>query len=454
MRFLTTLPAVKTGRMSLRSPLRFLPGPHSHPFLFASHGKAMSFPHGDSIDQFTTYLIGDRRILASDPHLSQILASAYEAGTRPRCLCREGGVDMCIVKDGILYLRRMPHSGPSHHPMCEWFEPEPFDSGYGYALREALTETRSGIIEVRADFPLQRMNGHAIARGAATEQHVVRSKQRPLTLRGLLHLIWDRAQFNRWSPKMQGKRHWGVIRHYCLQAAAGIELKGLLLTQRLFMPETFRSDLAAELTARRVAAFTPLLPASDAAQCPLMLLIGEVKELSEIPAGYKLLVKHLPDCPFFLDARTGARCMLRFADTLQAQALFPGTRLIAAFTFALKAVDQYQVDTLTLMTTTATWIPFRNTPEKRLTEALIEQGRRFIKPLDYDMPDSVAIPEFLLLDADQSPVRLHILASTTSKTQRRAKEALIAKEGEGAWVWNTESSLTFPPLPPARVAFN
>lgn len=414
----------------------------------------MSFAHADFTDQSTAYQIGDRLILASDPHLPQILASAYEAGIRPRCSCREGGVELCIVKDGILYLRRMPHSGPSHHPMCEWFEPEPFDSGFGYALGEALTETPSGILEVRADFPLQRINGHAIARGAATEQHVVRANKRPLTLRGLLHLIWDRAQFNRWSPRMQGKRHWGVIRHYCLQAAAGIELKGLLLTQRLFMPEIFRSDLAAELAARRVAAFTPLLPASDAAQCPLMLLIGEVKELSEIPMGYKLLVKHLPDCPFFLDARTGARCMLRFADALQTQALFPGTRLIAAFTFALKAVDQYQVDTLTLMTTTPTWIPFRNTPEKRLAEALIEQGRRFIKPLDYDMPDSVAIPEFLLLDADASPVRLHVLSHSTSKTQRRAKKALITKEGEGAWVWNTESSLASPPLPPARAAAN
>ena len=34
---------------------------------------------------------------------------------------------------------------------------------------------------------------------------IVSAAQRRLSMRGLLHLLWDRAGFSRWSPRMEGK---------------------------------------------------------------------------------------------------------------------------------------------------------------------------------------------------------------------------------------------------------
>jgi hypothetical protein len=264
---------------------------------------------------------------------------------------------------------------------------------------------------------------------------------------GLFHLLWDTAQFNRWSPAMQDRRNQNVIRKFTLEAAEKIILKGMRLSERLFVPEQFKSEDAESIKSRRHRAFAVLSQDAPASKHKLMFVVGEIKSLREITLGYKLLIKHLPDCPFLLDAKLGKKVLSQFGNLFNLRDMQQDVKLIGVFTVAMKGVDDFRVDTMTIVMTTQTWIPIEDSAEKALADALTAAGRRFIKPLSFDAPSTVAFPNFLLLDVGRDPVPLNIVPITAHYVTRKAKEALIAAATTPGWVWRPEASMTMPPLP-------
>ena len=71
------------------------------------------------------FAIGGRVVDADDPQLQDLLAQAYEAPGRPRCLCVAGGVEMYVAFHRSYLAKRMPDTGSQHHPACPSFEPYP-----------------------------------------------------------------------------------------------------------------------------------------------------------------------------------------------------------------------------------------------------------------------------------------------------------------------------------------
>ena len=63
-----------------------------------------------------------------------------------------------------------------------------------------------------------------------------------MSLRAVMHYLFERAGFNRWTPAMEGKRTQAVLHRYLLEAARGIETKGVQLSDRLYVPEPFREE--------------------------------------------------------------------------------------------------------------------------------------------------------------------------------------------------------------------
>jgi Protein of unknown function (DUF1173) len=125
-----------------------------------------------------------------------------------------------------------------------------------------------------------------------------------------------------------------------------------------------------------------------------------------------------------------------------------GVRLVAVLTIAMKGFADYRVDTMSIAMTTDTWIPVEDSFEKALADALVAARRRFIKPLRFDAPSSVAFPNFLLLDAARDPIPLHIVVPTSNKTAQKAKHDLITGSPPGSWIWRVEESPQLPTLPP------
>lgn len=59
-------------------------------------------------------------------------------------------------------------------------------------------------------------------------------------------------------------------------------------------------------------------------------------------------------------------------------------RLILSTLIRAHREHTYEIDTASLMLTSEHWIPVKGVHELPLIRALVEQGRRFVKPLRYD----------------------------------------------------------------------
>src|SRR5208282_237534 len=221
------------------------------------------------------YLINGRIFAAHDPGLQGALARVHGTPARPRCLCTAEGVEMYVSKFGDFVIKRMPETGAEHRPTCPSYELPASESGLGEVLGGAIIEHGQEGVELRLDFPLTRRIGHSVAIADRKLPAEVTVARKQLSLRGLLHYLWERAGFNRWYPRMQGKRSYWVLRKFLLQASEEVTTKGLRLAERVFIPENFSREQAAEIAQRHDEALSILLSHDPGLHFKMMIAIGE-----------------------------------------------------------------------------------------------------------------------------------------------------------------------------------
>src|SRR5450755_2998579 len=220
------------------------------------------------------FLINGRIFAAHDPGLQEALARIYGTPARPRCLCIAEGVEMYVSKFRDFVIKRMPETGEEHRPTCPSYDLPASESGLGEVLGEAIIERGPDGVELRLDFPLTRRIGRSFATADPRPLGEVTVARKTLSLRGLLHYLWQRAGFNRWYPRMQGKRSYWVLRKFLLEASEEVETKGLRLVERLFIPESFAQDQAADIAQRRKEVLSILLSCAAELQFNMMIAIG------------------------------------------------------------------------------------------------------------------------------------------------------------------------------------
>ena len=195
------------------------------------------------------FLILGQAYAADHPALQQVLAQVYDGAQRPRCLCRDGGVEMYVARHGRYVIKRMPETGSQHHPGCPSYAPEAAQSGLGELIGDAVLETQPGQVELRVDFPWAHalVTAHGRARVERESPAEVQAPRRRMSLRAVTHFLFERAGLNRWVPAMAGKRRQGVIQKYLMEAAADVAVKGERLARRLYVPEAFNEATYAQI---------------------------------------------------------------------------------------------------------------------------------------------------------------------------------------------------------------
>ena len=246
-----------------------------------------------SVDGITepsaVYEIAGRHFELGSRGFAEALADAHAAHQRPRCMClRSGdgqGVEMYVARLGDGYIvKRMPDTGSHHAPDCPSYEPPAEFSGLGQVLGSAISEDpATGETTLKLDFPLTKMPGRSQMPPAGGDSDSVASDGTRLSLRGLLHYLWDQAELTRWHPGFAGKRTWGTVRKHLLLAAEDKIARGGSLQSRLYIPELFSVEQRDAINARRTAQWAHAIAAHGKPQ-QLMLLIAEVKEI--VPARY------------------------------------------------------------------------------------------------------------------------------------------------------------------------
>ena len=390
------------------------------------------------------YFIRGRTFAATDPAIQEALARVYDSSERPRCMCVAGGIEMYIAKHAEYVVKRMPDTGSLHHPTCGSFEPEPGSSGLGELMGEAIIAHSPDQVEIRTDFPFSRVPGKALPRGeAAMDPAEVHAPRRRMSLRALLHYLYEQAGFNRWYPAMLNRRGQGVLHKYLMEAARNILIKGGTLEERLYVPEAFRVERKDEIGERRRRKLSVLMSPEDAVQFKMAIIIGEFNGSEPTPFGRRIFVKHMPDVPLFIHAKAWERVEKGYAPILQARDAdveHKPKALMAALIYA-KREHIYQVDTLSLMMVSDQWVPLDGLFELPLVERLQAEQRCYLKPLKYDAKVGAAFPNALLLDCGGTPTPLHVVSAFADVKERAAKERAVTAAGAEAWVWHTDKAM-------------
>jgi Protein of unknown function (DUF1173) len=386
---------------------------------------------------------------ANDPGLQHALELLYETPERPRCLCVRGGIEMYVAKHRQYVVKRMPNTGQSHHPRCPSYEPDVGQSGLGELIGESIIERSPDSVELRVNFPLSRVPGRTAVRDSAQEPAEINATRHRMSLRAVMHFLFERAGFNRWYPAMEGKRTQWVMHKHLLEAAEGIQTKGVTLSERLYVPEQFHEEQKSEIAERRRRKLSLLHCSEDDARFKMALALGEYKSDQASPLGRKVWLKHMPDAPLFIDAKAWERIERLYGSVLEARDADTKTKqrvVICALVYA-KREHTYQIDAASLMLATDNWIPIDGIHEVDLIQVLTERRRRFMKPLRYDARSAALFPNALLLDTGAKPTPLHVVSSLMDPNDRAAKERALNGQGVSAWVWRTDKPM--PPLPDA-----
>ena len=390
------------------------------------------------------YFVRGRKLRATDPALQDALARIHGSSERPRCMCVPGGVEMYIAKLGEYVVKRMPQTGSRHHPSCQSFEPAPATSGLGELIGHAIVEHDPERVELRTAFPMARIPDRAIPRGGGQgEPCEVQARSKGLSLRALLHFLYERAGFNRWSPAMQGKRTQGVLHKHLTLAASGVTLKGVALDEHLYVPEPFSLERKDEIAARRRRKLSARTSPADPARRQLAIVIGEFNGVEPTGMGYQLRIKHMADPPLQLDARTWKKAARSHASTLQAlnADVEHKPRVLMALLVGARREHVYEVDSLTCMLVSCQWLPLDGTHELPFIEALQQQGRKFLKPMRYDLRSSAGLASALLLDSVDAPYPMHVISPFLAPRDRAVKERVVAQLGDRCWTWHTDRAM-------------
>lgn len=396
----------------------------------------------------TTYLIGSKKMQGDDPSISNHLANIHGTKTRPLCLCRHPGIDMYVAKiQGKFIIKRMPNSGGDHAPACDSYEPPQELSGLGQVMGAAIQENMDeGITSIKLDFSLSKGRSRAApTQSGEGETDSVKTDGSKLSLRGTLHYLWEEAGFNRWAPSMAGKRNWFVIRKYLQQAAENKTTKGTQFGEILYIPETFNPEKKNELTQRRMAKMMKISAQQNGTR-HLMLVIGEVKEVTQSRYGHKIVLKHLPDFHFMLNEDIHKRFCKRFEMELGLWNAIEGTHLMLIGTFGIGSTGVASLEEAAVMIVTENWLPFENTFEKILLDTLTQENRKFVKGMRYNLPSSKPLACTVLSDTDPEATAMYILPPGANEAFTTAMAELRVESKLPSWLWEVGES-EMPQLP-------
>jgi hypothetical protein len=384
------------------------------------------------------YAIGDQRWAKDAPGFAEAIANAHEHHLRPRCLCQPSGpgLDMYVARVLNSYtVKRMPNTGSQHATTCPSYEPPAEFSGLGPLVGTAIVENpATGKTTLKLDFPMSKLPGRAAQPPSAGTSNCAVAHGHRLGLRALLHYLWDQAELTHWKPGFAGRRTWSTVRKHLLHAAENKVVHGHALLDNLYIPEVFSVEQRDAIQSRRQRLWAHGAPRHGQPQ-PLLLLVAEVKDISPTRYGHKAVFKHLPDQSFALDDALYRRLGRSFEHELNLWGTEPDLHMIMVATFRVDEAGTPGIVELSLMLTTAQWLPVDDGWDRQLVGALVRQGRSFVKNLRYNVPIDHALVCASLLDCGPTPCALFIDRGQSPDAFASA-ECTIPDSNYSIWLWS------------------
>jgi hypothetical protein len=160
-----------------------------------------------------------------------------------------------------------------------------------------------------------------------------------------------------------------------------------------------------------------------------MVLIAELKTVTDHERGKVLRFRHMPDTPMMIDAPVWDAFAADHSDALRLWEDDPDGHLLIAAGFSLTRTGLPIVEQATAMLATRDWLPYATTRGRELLEAAVAANRRFLTPLSYGRP-AATHPQLVFTDTAE-PVAAFADGPGAAV--------------DGAWVW--PAGRPMPPLP-------
>lgn len=383
-----------------------------------------------------TFMIGDQAFSENSPEFRALLPRAYEERLRPMCMCRQPAVAMYIARlDDQHVVKRMPLSGREHDPACPSYEPPYELSGLGPLIGSAIQIDASGKADLKLDFSLAKRGPRAAA-GTPTEQSEpgIRSEPRKLSLKAMLHYLWEAGELTEWRSVWAGRRGWRRVRTSLINAASQMTARGGPLSDMLYVPEVYQTDDKDGIAARRASTLKGV-QATGSGPRKLMMIVAEVKEVCPAREGQRIVVRHMP-FPVMIEDRAWRRLAARHEIELELWHSSEAFHLILIATFGISTSGIASADEVALMVVNEHWLPFEDINELRLLEKLSHLKRKSVKGLRFNLPRDAPIVSVTLPEQKPAPVAMFIVPASADEEYERALADMIGTRPEiTPWVW-------------------
>lgn len=385
--------------------------------------------------------------LESHPDVAQRIFQRQKNGHYPYCMCRRPYPKLYIAKRHRFYLARMPGTGMQHAHDCPEYEPEHLYDGYNEQKNFAITENGEGIHTVKLGVPLNyattkgKKSAHALPRKSRAKND---TKNVPLM--SLLRLLWRKAQFNRWTPRMKGHRRYPQLYKYLSLAAETIYFNKHTFSEQLYIPEPFFVKNADAIRKRANERIGTLLMLDGVPR--RMLVVGLLKKIVLSHKAAEIYLAHAPgNISFGIEREHGIQ-LDAFSREMPSD-----DYLVTIMTVEKEGEGKLRVDKFSSMRVNANYIPYTSREDRIITNALIDNDRLFIKALNYGERTSVI--NHLLLDTGQNddPVSMIVIGEMSGKYDQAKKEVIenLQRNNKRVWLWNTKTN-SFPPTFPGKSA--
>lgn len=372
------------------------------------------------------------------------LAAAHATKFRPRCLCQTPNPEMYVAKfGGSFVIKRMPGTGIAHDSGCDHFEPPPSLSGLGDVLGRAIQQKDDGHTVLKLDFSLTKIGRSAPAQASESKSDTVKAETNKLSLLGLLHYLWHEAELNKWNPRFAGRRNWPMVQARLIDAASAKETKKTALAERLYVPEPYYRERAQEIDGRRMKQLQPYMPTS-ANKTEMLIYVGELKNIEPSRFGSKLVIKHAPSFPIFMDEKMEKSVRKRFALELDLAEAHEQLKLVMIATAGLNRAASAQLAEVSIMLVNENWIPVESLSELELIDHLTADKRSFTKTLRFNVKER---PIASALLTDTTPVcAMYIRPEAADEAYSQILEDMEKEAGVATWLWDPEDG-QWPQIP-------
>lgn len=191
-----------------------------------------------------------------------------------------------------------------------------------------------------------------------------------------------------------------MVQARLIEAASAKETKKAALVERLYVPEPYYRERAQEIDGRRMKQLQPYMPTS-ANKTEMLIYVGELKNIEPSRFGSKLVIKHAPSFPIFMDEKMEKSVRKRFALEFDLAEAHEQLKLVMIATVGLNRAASAQLAEVSIMLVNENWIPVESLSELQLIDHLTADKRSFTKTLRFNVKER---PIASALLTDTTPV--------------------------------------------------